>query len=477
MNTSWQRPHTTSGTIRLSSAPQGQAIVIGAGFAGMLAAAVLAGHFQEVFLIEQDHLPATPEPRKSLPQAAHAHALLQSGHATLSRLFPGFEDRAVAAGGMRLHVRSQWRSCLRGRWTAPDDTGLTVLSQTRGLLDYLIRREISALPAIRHLAAKVCGLAQDSQGRVCGVSLQTGEGTRAVLNAALVIDASGRASQSDRWLSQCDFVPPPTETAHPEVRYVSAEFSRSVSAGSDLAGWLNLASAPQSHGGVIAPVENQRWIVTASTRFGDPVPTDEASFRAFFDALGDNRLGPLLRPERRLTEFSRYRVAATRIRRHDLSVKKLPPGYLPVGDVIASFNPVYGQGMSVSALQIGVLAEVLGSTVRADGWQSEVRDRFIPLAMRPAWWAWQLGLANDMSFPQFTASPSPEAEHLRSTLHRAFLVSTRSPEVRRALDRTLHLLDPPETVFELPVIAEAFSSKASPHTRSQLAVAPHERVL
>lgn len=452
----------------------GRAIVIGAGFAGMTAAAVLAAHFPDVVLIEQDCIAPHPEPRKSLPQATHAHALLQSGRDVLLRLFPGFEQRALAAGSLRLQVRSQWRTCLRGRWVAPEDTGLVVLSQTRGLLDHLIRSELAALPAIRHLSAKVDGLIMDEFRQVCGVRLQADDGgATSTLGAALVVDASGRAGASDRWLTALGVAAPRCETAYPEVRYVSAEFTRSVTDGPDLAGWLNTASAPQIFGGVLAPVENQRWIATATTRFGDPAPEDDVGFHQFLENLQDNRLGPILRHETRLTPFSRYRIAATRLKRYDLSAQDLPPGYLPIGDVIASFNPVYGQGLSVAALQVDALAQALRGNGWAAGWQRSLRDDYLPLALRPAQWAWHLGLANDTDFPQFTATPNHEAEYLRRALQRAFIVSTRNPDVRSALDRTLHLIDPPDAVFDLPVIAEALAPK--PVLRP--AVAPHEGVL
>lgn len=457
-----------------ANAAAGRAIVIGAGFAGMTAAAVLAAHFPEVVLIEQDAIAPNPEPRKSLPQAAHAHALLQSGRAVLSRLLPGFDERAVAAGSLRLRVRSQWRSCLRGRWVAPEDTGLVVLSQTRGLLDHLIRRELAALPAIRHLTAKVDGLILGQSGQVCGVRLLAQGATPArTLVAALVVDASGRAGPSDRWLAALGVAPPQAETAYPEVRYVSAEFTRSVTGGPDLAGWLNTASAPQIFGGVLAPVENGRWIATATTRFGDPAPEDDAGFHQFLQDLQDNRLGQILRHETRLTPFSRYRIAATRLKRYDLAAQDLPPGYLPIGDVIASFNPVYGQGLSVAALQVEALAQVLRSCGRAAGWQKSLRDNYLPLALHPARWAWHLGLANDTDFPQFTATPNHEAEYLRRALQRAFIVSTRDADVRAALDRVLHLIDPPDAVFDLPAIAEALARKPVPRP----AVAPHEGVL
>jgi 2-polyprenyl-6-methoxyphenol hydroxylase-like FAD-dependent oxidoreductase len=431
---------------------RGTALVIGCGVAGTAAAAVLARHFDRVRVIEQDALATTAALRKSLPQASHAHALLHAGHRALSQIFPGFEQAAVEAGSLRLAVRSQWRSCLRGRWVDPEDSGLHVLSQTRPLLDQVLRNRLTGVPGVEVIQAKVIGLLRGASGSISGLrTIQNGSETS--LDADLVVDASGRAGQSDRWLAEIGAAVPRIDTAFPEVRYVTAEFTRTVADGPRFAGWLNLATAPQSRGAVLAPVELDRWIVTASTRFGETPPDSEPAFRSFLDGLGDGRVGPLLAGERLVGGFSRYRIAATRLKRFDLDVTTLPPGYLPIGDAIASFNPIYGQGMSVAALQVLALANTLEETMPSGIDALRLREAYLARAFRPALWAWRLGLASDMDFAAFRFTPDEQAVRLHRSLRRAFLVSTRDPEVRAGVDHILHLMAPPESVFDLPAIA------------------------
>lgn len=57
-----------------SSAPlrKGRAVIVGGGLAGMLSAAALAGHCDEITVIEQDTLPTGPQPRKCLPRPGTA---------------------------------------------------------------------------------------------------------------------------------------------------------------------------------------------------------------------------------------------------------------------------------------------------------------------------------------------------------------------------------------------------------------------
>jgi glycine/D-amino acid oxidase-like deaminating enzyme len=65
------------------------AIVIGGSMVGLLAARVLADHFDHVTIVERDRLPEGPAPRKGLPQARHIHQILVQGKLILEQLFPG----------------------------------------------------------------------------------------------------------------------------------------------------------------------------------------------------------------------------------------------------------------------------------------------------------------------------------------------------------------------------------------------------
>ncbi len=76
----------------------GQAIVIGAGIGGLLAARALSDYYDAVTIVERDALDDTRLPRKGVPQGRHVHGLLARGSQTLDRLFPGFTDDVLAEG-------------------------------------------------------------------------------------------------------------------------------------------------------------------------------------------------------------------------------------------------------------------------------------------------------------------------------------------------------------------------------------------
>src|SRR5215813_6768328 len=81
-----------------------QAIVIGAGMAGLTAAGALADHFDSVVVLERDSLPSEPAHRAGTPQGRHVHGLLFSGQRALSELFPGFEQDLARAGAVTLRA-------------------------------------------------------------------------------------------------------------------------------------------------------------------------------------------------------------------------------------------------------------------------------------------------------------------------------------------------------------------------------------
>src|SRR5258705_10512828 len=100
----WRRAPLASGGARSGEAAMAstligkQAVVIGAGMAGLTAAGALADRFDQVVVLERDTLPSEPAYRAGTPQARHVHALLLSGHRALSELFPGFEQDLGQAG-------------------------------------------------------------------------------------------------------------------------------------------------------------------------------------------------------------------------------------------------------------------------------------------------------------------------------------------------------------------------------------------
>ena len=115
------------------------AVVVGGSLAGMLAARVLADHFDAVTLLERDRFPETPTARKGLPQGRHAHAMLERGRRIMERLLPGLTGDLVRAGAALLDYTRDVAWMTPFGWYVRFPGDLRQLACTRDLIDWAVR--------------------------------------------------------------------------------------------------------------------------------------------------------------------------------------------------------------------------------------------------------------------------------------------------------------------------------------------------
>ncbi|MER6969068.1 FAD-dependent oxidoreductase, partial [Streptomyces halstedii] len=172
------------------------AVVVGGGMTGMLAASVLA-RFGDVTVVEADTLPEQPSPRRGLPQARHAHVLWSGGVGAIEQLLPGITERLLERGARRVPIMSGMVSkAPSGQWFRRFEHAHHVnIVCSRDLLDATIRAEVVARPGITVLErTETVGL-EGTADRVTGVRTRDAAGA-GILNAELVVDASGRGSRA-----------------------------------------------------------------------------------------------------------------------------------------------------------------------------------------------------------------------------------------------------------------------------------------
>ena len=340
-----------------------QAAVIGAGMGGLTAAAALADFFDQVVILERDILPSEATHRAGTPQARHVHALLLSGQRALSELFTGFEHDLARLGAVPLRVGLDVRMERPGYDPFPQrDLGWFSYAVSRPAIERAVRRRVesSANTTLRqHCRVKELLASPDGE-TVSGVFYENGNGASETIATDLVVDASGSGALTLALLKSIDRPMPEETTIGIDLGYATCVFTIPDDAPTDWKGVMTFGQAPQnSRGGLMLPLEGNRWMATIGGRHGDAPPGDVEGFLAYARALRTPTIYNAIHHADHLDGVARYGFRES-VRRHFERLDAFPRGLLPIADAICRFNPVYGQGMSVAAQEACLLQQLLG---------------------------------------------------------------------------------------------------------------------
>lgn len=428
---------------RISSGPRDHAVVIGRGITGLLAARVLSDHFANVTVIERDSIPLGVEPRKGAPQGRHVHALLAKGEEILDRLFPGLTAALLADGAVRADMGRHFRWHHHGVWKANFDSGVAITLLTRPFLEFRIAERVAALPNVQVVSASVERLVYDSDRHgVSGLLISAPAGETIEIGANLVVDAGGRGSQLPQWLESMGYRRPEETALRVDVTYASQ-----LLRGQREHGWHALhftAVPPCNRHGVIFAVEGERMLATLVGFHGERPPADEPGFLDYARSLPVPDIHRVIAAATPLESISLYSFPAN-LRRHYERLETFPDGLLVAGDAICSFNPVYGQGMTLSALQIATLDRLLRA--RAEGDLSGLSRQFHRATAEVIDSAWRITTGEDLRHPQTAGARPVGAAFLHWYTARLHACSSEDVKLAQAFFRVMHLLDPPGALF------------------------------
>jgi 2-polyprenyl-6-methoxyphenol hydroxylase-like FAD-dependent oxidoreductase len=404
---------------------------------------VLSDSFAEVLLVERDVLPASPEHRRGTPQARHTHGLLASGREIMESLLPGLSDDLVARGALTGDIAGDCRWFFESACLCRPPSGFTGLLMTRPMLEAVVRARVLARPNVRKRDnAAVSGLAvsRDSN-RLEGVTI----GVETV-RADLVVDATGRGSRAAQWLESMGYQKPSEETVQVALGYTTRFFRRKPG---DLGGDVAAIIAPTptgKRGGVMLAQEHDRWTVTLISHFGNYAPEDLAGFIEFARTLPAPYIHEVIRSAEPLGDAATARFPANLRRRYE-RLERFPDGFLVIGDAICSFNPIYGQGMSVAALQALELQDTLAAGA------GDLARRFFRRAAKVVDTPWSIAVGNDLRMPEAVGQRTPGVKFVNwymSKLHRA---GHADPAVALAFHKVANLVAPPSSILHPRIAA------------------------
>ena len=416
-----------------------RALVVGGSLAGLLAARVLSDHFAEVTIVERDSLPDGADFRPAVPQGRHAHAVIERGRRIMEALLPGLKDELVAAGARLIdgHNDLSWLSWFGETLRFPSE--VPMLNVSRPLLDHHVRRRVLALPRIKARQTAAVAALQGSAQRVTGVRLANGE----ELGADLVVDASGRDSAAPGWLQGLGLPPPVDSTVKSFVGYATRWYEAPQTKVWDRDTVIVTGRPPHfTRTMFLVPVENNRVVVTLAGLNGDYPPTDEAGAIEFARSLDVPGLVEWLAAARPLGPIYGFRFDQNRLRHFERC--KLPDGFIVVGDAVASFNPIYGQGMSTASIGVELLQKMLVEGADAGALSRRYHRRLAKL-LAPMW---TQTTTEDLRYPGTEGKRGPSQRIMRAYVDRLFLLSATKPDEKLALFNVIAMIEPPTRLFQ-----------------------------
>ncbi|NUP00272.1 MAG: NAD(P)-binding protein [Nonomuraea sp.] len=419
------------------------AVVIGASMSGLLAAAALHRRHAQVTVLDRDTLPSVDAHRRGVAQSRHAHGLLARGREVMDELLPGLSAELVGQGAISGDMQRRGRYIHGGHAMARGDSGLSGLLVSRPLLEGQVRRRVNALPGVRVVSGTaVTGLLAEA-GRVTGVRLGDGR----PMPADLVVDAGGRGSRTPYWLGELGFQQPEEERLAIDLRYGTREFRR---APRDLGGDLVMIISPTAgapRAGVALALEDDRWIVTMGG-YGEGPELDLAGFTAYARTLPAPDLHRLLQDAEPVGEPRSYRSPASVRRRYE-RLTRFPEGLLVTGDAVCAFNPLYGQGMTVAALEA---RELLALDLRP----LPFFRRVAKLVDTP----WEITVGGDLKLPGVPGEATPKIRMVNAYLERFHAAAAHDPELALRFLRVTNLIDVPSSLMSPAALLRVLRSGA-----------------
>jgi 2-polyprenyl-6-methoxyphenol hydroxylase-like FAD-dependent oxidoreductase len=454
------------------------AVVLGASMGGLLAARILADFYKTVTVVERDVLPGISADRRGVPQGRHSHLLLTRGSQILDELFPGILDELVAAGTPVLGGDDDLSKMYMSHGGHPfprsgQFNDIQLFLPTRPLLESHVRRRVRAVANVAILEDHDVVEPTSTPMRDCitGALVRArADGSERVLHADLIVDAMGRGARTPAFLEGLGYGRPVEDRLGVRLAY-SSQLLRLPP------GTLNetivvIGPIPgRPTGMVLFQNENDTATFTVFGMMGRDPGDEFDAMLTFAEEFAPAHVLAAIRDSEPLAEVARYRMPSSQWRRYD-KMRRFPAGLLVLGDAICSFNPIYGQGMTVAALEALALQRCLRRGT--DG----LARRYFRATAKVVGVAWRLATGADLSLPELEGPRPLPVRITNKYVDRVLAAAESDTAVAEQFAKVIGFLDPPTRLFHPALIARVATAglrrRQTKHTTTQsAAVAMH----
>ncbi|CAM4255634.1 glutamate synthase [Bacillus wiedmannii] len=428
-----------------------KAIVIGGSIAGKLAAKALSSTFKEVIIIEAGERWDGKSSRKRVPQSNHPHVLLKGGEKAIEELFPNITNELIETGSIVNNFTRDIKWHQFGLWKQQFIGKVHMIQQSRFLLEWHIQKRIDDISNVTtKYGTSVEGLLIDGKrNKVCGVKAKCLEtGTQEEIQADIVVDASGFGSKSIAWLREYN-IEVQEEKARIDLFYATRMFKLKGNEKLDCCNMLMSPSFPDNpYGVLIQTIEDNRYFVTFSGYANEKAPQTDDEFYDFAENLSISNVTDFLNKAEAISNIKTYKIPYQVRRRFDL-VNHLPEGLLVVGDAHCRFDPVFGQGVSVAAMEAHQLQLLLQKRQKLD---KTFTQRFYKKTANIIQTPWEMTTTEISRHPQLTRKLSMKQKFQLWYTKQIYELSATDSDVYIRLVRVMNLIRSPLHLFHPKVL-------------------------
>ncbi|WP_240677195.1 hypothetical protein [Actinacidiphila soli] len=141
------------------------------------------------------------------------------------------------------------------------------------------------------------------------------------------------------------------------------------------------------------------------------------------------------------------------VRRRYERLSSLPEGFLAFGDAICSFNPAYGQGMTVAAAEAVVLRDCL-----LKGSSQDLAQRFFAGAAKLIDVPWDIAVGADLRYPEVEGPRSAKVGFLNGYVARVHQAAVSYPAAGGVFLAVANLMAPPTRLFSPGILSRVLWS-------------------
>lgn len=287
------------------------------------------------------------------------------------------------------------------------------------------------------------------------------DGGERELEADLVVDATGRGARTPAFLEAMGYARPAED--HVDVRLMYS--SHLLQLPPEIPNEIVVLVGPvpgRPTGTFIFRNENNTAMFTVLGMAGNEPPSEFAEMVSFIEEFTPAHVVAHIREAVPLTDGACHRMPTSRWRRYD-RMRRFPHGLLVMGDAICSFNPIYGQGMTVAALE----ALALQRCLRQD--RGDLTRRYFHTTSKIISSAWQLATGADLTLPEVHGPRPLPVRITNKYVQQVQAAAEHDIGVAERLSNVAGLIDPPSRLMHPAVIARV--AKVNLARRADKAVA------